>query len=84
MQKFKYHARKCEFANIAKRCTLAVIVLSVDTPLKKIPGGKSGLSMVRDSKPKLLDQLRERLRARHYSRRVQGTMGAPGQSPEPI
>jgi hypothetical protein len=57
---------------------------SVDTPLKKIPGGKSGLSKVRDSKPKLLDQLRESLRARHYSRRVQGTIGAPGQSTEPI
>ena len=29
--------------------------------------------MVRDSKPKLLDQLRESLRARHYSRRTEQT-----------
>jgi hypothetical protein len=57
---------------------------SVETLLKKIPGGKSGLSMVRDSKPKHLDQLRDSLRARHHRRRVQGTMGAPGQSREPI
>jgi integron integrase len=46
---------------------------SVDMPLKKIPGGKSGLSLVRDAKPKLLDQLREALRARHYSRRTEQT-----------
>lgn len=46
---------------------------NVDMPLKKISGGKSGLSLVRDAKPKLLDQLREALRARHYSRRTEQT-----------
>ena len=46
---------------------------NVDMPLKKVPGGKPRLSLVRDSKPKLLDQLRESLRARHYSRRTEQT-----------
>lgn len=44
---------------------------NVDMPLKKIPGGKSELSLVQDSKPRLLYQLRESLRARHYSRRTE-------------
>jgi hypothetical protein len=44
---------------------------SVDTPSRKTPGRKSGLSLVRDARPKLLDQLRESLRARHYSRRTE-------------
>ena len=46
---------------------------NVDIPLRTIPGGKSELSLVRDSKPKLMDQLRESLRARHYSRRTEQT-----------
>ena len=46
---------------------------NVDTPLKKVPGGKPRLSLVRDSKPKLLDLLREILRALHYSRRTEQT-----------
>ena len=41
--------------------------------MKEISGGKSGFSLVRDAKPKLLDQLREGLRARHYSRRTERT-----------
>ena len=41
------------------------------TSSQKISVGKPGLSLVRDAKPKLLDQLREALRARHYSRRWQ-------------
>lgn len=46
---------------------------NTDKFLKKRPGGQSGLSLVRDSKPKLIDQLRESLRARHYSRRTEQT-----------
>ena len=46
---------------------------NVDAPLKKVTGGKPRLSLVRDSKPKLLDQLREILRALHYSRRTEQT-----------
>ena len=46
---------------------------SVDTPSQKMSVGKSGLSLVRDAKPKLLDQLREGLRARHYCRRTEQT-----------
>lgn len=37
---------------------------SVGTPSQKMSVGKPGLSLVRDAKPKLLDQLREALRAR--------------------
>ena len=46
---------------------------SVGTPSQKMSVGKPGLSLVRDAKPKLLDQLREALRARHYSRRTEQT-----------
>jgi len=46
---------------------------SVGTPLQKMSVGKLGLLLVRDAKPKLLDQLREGLRARHYSRRTEQT-----------
>ena len=46
---------------------------SVGTPSQEMSGGKSELSLVRDAKPKLLDQLREGLRARHYSRRTEQT-----------
>lgn len=46
---------------------------NVSTPSRKMPGLKSGLSLVRKSKPKLLDQLRQSLRARHYSRRTEQT-----------
>jgi integron integrase len=46
---------------------------NVDIPLRSIPDGKSQLSLVRDSKPKLMDQLRESLRSRHYSRRTEQT-----------
>jgi integron integrase len=38
-----------------------------------MPGEKSELSLVGDAKPKLLDRLREGLRARHYSRRTEQT-----------
>lgn len=37
------------------------------------PDGKLGLSLVRSDKPKLLDQYRQALRARHYSRRTEAT-----------
>jgi hypothetical protein len=47
--------------------------LSFGTPKKKSPRGKSGLSLIRDSRPKLLDQLRESLRARHYTGRTERT-----------
>jgi integron integrase len=43
------------------------------TPSKKMSVKKPRLSLVRDAKPKLLDQLREALRARHYSRRTEQT-----------
>ncbi|MFH1491536.1 MAG: phage integrase N-terminal SAM-like domain-containing protein [Pseudomonadota bacterium] len=46
---------------------------SVGTPSQKMSVGKPELSLVRDAKPKLLDQLREALRARHYSRRTEQT-----------
>jgi hypothetical protein len=46
---------------------------SVGTPSQKMSVKKPGLSLVRDAKPKLLDQLREALRARHYSRRTEQT-----------
>jgi site-specific recombinase XerD len=48
-------------------------ILKVSMPSRKTSGGKSGLSLVQDNKPKLLDQLREGLRARHYSRRTEQT-----------
>lgn len=46
---------------------------SFSTPSQKMSIGKPGLSLVRDAKPKLLNQLREGLRARHYSRRTEQT-----------
>jgi len=46
---------------------------NVGTPSRNMPGFKSGFSLIRKSKPKLLDQLRESLRARHYSRRTEQT-----------
>jgi integron integrase len=46
---------------------------NVGTPSRNMPDFKSGLSLIRKSKPKLLDQLRESLRARHYSRRTEQT-----------
>jgi integron integrase len=46
---------------------------SVGMPSRKTPGGKSESSLVRDDKPKLLDRLRQGLRARHYSRRTEQT-----------
>lgn len=45
----------------------------VSTPSQKMSVGKPGLSLIHDAKPKLLDQLREALRARHYSRRTEQT-----------
>jgi len=48
-------------------------IVKVSMPSRKMSGRKSGLSLVRDNKPKLLDQLREGLRARHYSRRTEKT-----------
>jgi len=42
------------------------------THLHKITGGPPALSG-REAKPKLLDQLREALRSRHYSRRTEQT-----------
>jgi integron integrase len=42
------------------------------THLQKITGGQSAFS-VREAKPKLIDQLREALRSRHYSRRTEQT-----------
>jgi len=41
---------------------------NVGTPSRNMPGFKSGLSLIRKSKPKLLDQLRESLRARKPKR----------------
>lgn len=46
---------------------------NVGTPSRKMPGFKSSISLVRKSKPKLLDQLRESLHARHYSLRTEQT-----------
>jgi integron integrase len=46
---------------------------SVGTLSQKMSVKKPRLSLVRDAKPKLLDQLREALRARHYSRRTEQT-----------
>jgi len=46
---------------------------NVGTPSQKKSVRRSGLSLVSDAKPKLLDQLRECLRARHYSRRTEQT-----------
>ncbi len=46
---------------------------SVATESGKIAEGKVVRSLVGDAKPKLLDQLREALRARHYSRRTEQT-----------
>jgi len=46
---------------------------NVNMTSRKMSGRKPGLSLVRDNKPKLLDQLREGLRARHYSRRTEQT-----------
>ncbi len=43
----------------------------VGTHSQETSVGKSGLSSVRDARPKLLDQLQEALRARHYSRRTE-------------
>ena len=44
---------------------------SVGMPSQKMSVGKPGLSLVRDAKLKLLDQLREALRARHYCCRTE-------------
>lgn len=44
---------------------------NVKMPSRKMFGLKPSLSLVRDNKLKLLDQLRESLRARHYSRRTE-------------
>jgi len=46
---------------------------SLATHSGKIADGKSARLSVGDTKPKLLDQLREALRARHYSRRTEQT-----------
>ena len=46
---------------------------SVATKSGKTAEGKVVRSLVGDAKPKLLDQLREALRARHYSRRTEQT-----------
>jgi len=46
---------------------------SVGTRSQKMSVKKPKLSLVRDAKPKLLDQLREALRARRYSRRTEQT-----------
>jgi len=46
---------------------------SVATKSGKIAEGRVVRSLVGDAKPKLLDQLREALRARHYSRRTEQT-----------
>lgn len=45
----------------------------INVPSRKMSGRKPNFSLVRDNKPKLLDQLREGLRARHYSRRTEQT-----------
>lgn len=42
-------------------------------PLRKVPDGKSRLSLLHTGKPKLLDQYRQALRARHYSKRTEAT-----------
>ena len=52
---------------------LIMNIASVGTPSQKMSVKKPRLSLVRDAKPKLLDQLREALRARHYSRRTEQT-----------
>jgi integrase len=46
---------------------------SLAPPLRRITERKSFRTLVGDAKPKLLDQLREALRARHYSRRTEQT-----------
>ncbi len=46
---------------------------SISTPSQKMSVEKPGPSLVHDNKPKLLAQLREGLRARHYSRRTEQT-----------
>lgn len=46
---------------------------NINMPSRKMSGRKPNLSLVRNNKPKLLDQLREGLRARHYSRRTEQT-----------
>ncbi len=45
----------------------------INVPSRKMSSRKPNFSLVRDNKPKLLDQLREGLRARHYSRRTEQT-----------
>ena len=52
---------------------LIMNIARVGTPSQKMSVKKPRLSLVRDAKPKLLDQLREALRARHYSRRTERT-----------
>jgi len=49
--------------------------VSVATYTRKMDEGQSGRSSVSGAKPKLLDQLREALRSRHYSRRTEQTYG---------
>jgi len=46
---------------------------SFGTPSKKMSVKKPELSLVPVAKPKLLDQLREALRSRHYSYRIEQT-----------
>jgi len=46
---------------------------SLATPLRRIAERKSFPTLVGDAKPKLLDQFREALRARHYSLRTEQT-----------
>jgi len=48
-------------------------IAGVGRPSQEMSVGRSQLSLVRDAKPKLLDQLREAPRARHYSRRTEQT-----------
>jgi len=43
-------------------------ITGAGTPSQKKSVGRMGLSLVCDAKPKLLDYLREGLRARRYSR----------------
>lgn len=61
------------YAKILRGVLCIMNVASGGTPSKKMSVGKPALSLVRDAKPKLLDQLREVLRSRHYSRRTERT-----------
>jgi len=50
---------------------------------QKMSAKKPGLSLVPIAKPKLLDQLREALRSRHYSHRTEQTYCSLHPRPQP-